>query len=178
MSATVEGNWATNAKAKLSCGSLNDFELKSLNIVFAYEYFLAKNPDLIPQSDDSPVIGTTTTLVGLYNKIICGDLLSETEYEWALAEISRLQKVELASHYVYAAGIHTWNDGASATGDIPITGLLTTDVVNVTLHTQTSTELVSKAKASVGQIDVVMSAAAANTTTKLNYSVLRAMPAS
>lgn len=185
MNADVTNNWLTNAKLQASCGGLTDFELKSLEIGNAYELLVAKDSSVIP-----PLSGNVT-LLSLYNKLICGDLLSETEYHWALAEISRIEKlqveaidaqseaaIETSSHYIVGAGIHTWNDGADTAGDIPISGLLATDVVHVTLHSQTAAEEVVKAVAAAGQINVTMSANAANTTTKLNYSALRAMPAS
>ena len=185
MNADVTNNWLTNAKLQASCGGLTDFELKSLEIGNAYELLVAKDSSVIP-----PLSGNVT-LLSLYNKLICGDLLSETEYHWALAEISRIEKlqveavdaqseaaIETASHYILKAGIHTWNDGAATAGDIPITGLLSTDIVNVTLHSQTGAELVTKAVAAAGQINVTLSANGTDTTTKLNYSALRAMPAS
>lgn len=185
MNADVTNNWLTNAKLKASCGGLTDFELKSLEIGNAYELLVAKDSSVIP-----PLSGNVT-LLSLYNKLICGDLLSETEYHWALAEISRIEKlqveaidaqseaaIETASHYIVGAGIHTWNDGAATAGDIPITGLLSTDIVHVTLHSQAAAELVTKAVAAAGQINVTLSANGTDTTTKLNYSALRAMPAS
>lgn len=191
MNAVIEGNWKSNALAKFNCGGLNNFELKSLNIVFAYEFLLAKNPDLIPQNNDSPIIDESITLVGLYNKIICGTLLTETEYEWALAEISRLMKVyyestdsqtnaavELATYYVYAAGIHTWAGGAATTDSITVASLLVTDVVTVTMHTQGASEVLVKAAAAAGQINLTLSANGTDGTTKLNYVVHRAMPTS
>lgn len=185
MNPDVTNNWLTNAKLKASCGGLTDFELKSLEIGIAYELLVAVDSSVIP-----PLSGNIT-LLSLYNKLICGDLLSETEYHWALAEINRIKKlqveavdaqseaaIETASHYIVGGGIHTWNDGAATAGDIPIAGLLATDVVHVTLHSQTAAEEVVKAVAAAGQINVTMSANAANATTKLNYSAIRAMPAS
>ena len=185
MNADVTNNWLTNAKLQASCGGLTDFELKSLEIGNAYELLVAKDSSVIP-----PLSGNVT-LLSLYNKLICGDLLSETEYHWALAEISRIEKlqveaidaqseaaIETASHYIVGAGIHSWNDGSATAGDIPIAGLLATDVVNVTLHSQAAAELVTKAVAAAGQINVTLSANGTDTTTKLNYSALRAMPIS
>lgn len=191
MSAKIESNWITLAKDRLSCGGLTVRELQALEIANIYDWLYAQDSTLIPVHSTSSVIDLAPNITDLYNKIACGELVSELQYAWAKAELSRLLKVyyesldarlnavvKTASHYVYAAGIHVWNDGASASGDIPVTGLLATDVVHVTLHTSTASELVEAAAAATGQINVTMSAAAADTTTKLNYTVYRAKPAS
>lgn len=187
MTPTVEKNWLVTARSIAQCGGLKDFELKSLEIGNAYDLLYAVEPSVIPTSAEEGNL----TLLSLYNKITCGTLLSETEYHWARAEIDRLKllqvqlidsqseaAIETASHYVVGSGIHTWNDGAATAGDIPIAGLLATDTVHVTLHSQASAELVTKAVAAAGQINVTLSANGTDTTTKLNYTALRAMPAS
>lgn len=186
MTPTVENNWLVSARSIARCGGLKDFELKSLEIGNAYDLLFAMDSSVIPTNTDGNL-----TLVSLYNKIACGTLLSETEYFWARAEIDRIKllqlqaidsqseaAIETASHYIFASGIYTWNDGAATEGDIPITGLLATDVVHVTLHSQAAAELVTKAVAAAGKIDVTLSANGTNTTTKLNYTALRAMPVS
>lgn len=71
------------------------------------------------------------------------------------------------------SGIHIWAGGADTTDSIPVVGLLTTDVAIVTLHTQTATEVVKTAQAASGQINVVTTNNAADTTTKLNWVAIR-----
>jgi len=79
----------------------------------------------------------------------------------------------LAGATVLGSGIHVWAGGAAATDAIAVAGLLTTDVVLITLHTATATELIKSAAAAANQINVVMTANAADTTTKLNWVALR-----
>ena len=183
MTETISSNWVEGALSRMSCNGLSQFELRALEVNQAVETIKAADPSLIVEGPNS--------LGNLNNKIICGDGLTDTEYQWAKAEIARLElslfnatnsqeeaAVELASHYVYAAGIHAWNDGAATTGAIPVTGLLATDVVNTTMHSRASNEEIHTAAAATGQINIVLSHNGTNTTTKINYSVLRAMPAS
>lgn len=77
-----------------------------------------------------------------------------------------------ASHYVFAAGIHTWAGGADTTDSIAIEGLLATDVILVT--SGTGPAVVSAVKGSGAAIDVALATAGTDGTTKLNYGVLRA----
>jgi hypothetical protein len=77
-----------------------------------------------------------------------------------------------ASHYVCAAGIHTWAGGADTTDSIAIEGLLATDVILVT--SGTGPAVVSAVKGSGETIDVTLATAGTDGTTKLNYGVLRA----
>jgi hypothetical protein len=183
MTETISSNWVEGALSRMSCNGLSQFELRALEVNQAVELIKAADPALIVEGPNS--------LGNLNNKIICGDGLTDTEYQWAKSEIARLElvlfnatnsqeeaAVELASHYVYAAGIHTWNDGSNTTGDIPITGLLATDVVLTTMHSRASNEDILTAAAATGQINIVLDHNGTNTTTKINYSVLRAMPAS
>jgi hypothetical protein len=77
-----------------------------------------------------------------------------------------------ASHYVFAAGTHTWAGGADTTDSIAIAGLLATDVILVT--SATGPAVVSAVKGSGAAIDVTLATAGTDGTTKLNYGVLRA----
>jgi hypothetical protein len=77
-----------------------------------------------------------------------------------------------ASHYVFAAGIHTWAGGADTTDSIAVEGLLATDVLLVT--SGTGPAVVSAVKGSGATIDVTLATAGTDGTTKLNFGVLRA----
>lgn len=76
---------------------------------------------------------------------------------------------------VVAAGIHSWAGGAATTDSISVVGLAATDVVIATLTARASTEtlvLVANDHAN-DQIDLTLSANGTDTTTKVNYLVLR-----
>lgn len=190
MNPTIDNNWITENKNRINCSTLDAFSLNSLEVALAYEKLVAQNSDLVnPDSGDN--IDTTRTLKSLYDRIACGEFISETDYAWAKAEIARLEKaiyddtdarlaavVEDMTHYVYAAGIYAWNGGAATTGSKTITGLLATDVVVATLHSQGAAETLVKAAAASGQINFTLSANGTDTTTKINYTVLRAKPVS
>lgn len=191
MSAKIESNWITLAKDRLSCGGLTVRELQALEIANVYDWLYAQDSTLIPVHSTSSVIDLAPNITDLYNRIACGELVSELQYAWAKAELSRLLKVyyesldarlnavvKTASHYVYAAGIYAWNGGAATTGSKTITGLLATDVVQATLHSQGASETLIKAAAAAGQINFTLSANGTDGTTKINYSVLRAKPVS
>lgn len=94
MSATITANWLTDAKEKLSCGGLNDFELKSLHIAFLYEGLLCFAEAHIPELSEDATIDNVITIRGIYARIECGNLLSETEYIWSLAEIARITTLQ------------------------------------------------------------------------------------
>lgn len=63
---------------------------------------------------------------------------------------------------------------ASTSDTIPVTGLVVGDTVQVTLAAQGASEVLVKAIAAAGQINVTLSANATIGTTKYNYTVLRA----
>lgn len=81
------------------------------------------------------------------------------------------------THRVIAAGIYTWAGGAATTASIAVTGLEATDIVQATLVARASTEtLVLAANDAVNdQIDLTLSANGTDGTTKVAYSVLRAI---
>jgi hypothetical protein len=82
-----------------------------------------------------------------------------------------------ASHVPVASGIHAWAGGAAATDSIEVVGLLDTDVVIATLAAQGAAETLVKAVNDAGndQIDLTLSANGTDGTTKVAYTVLRAI---
>jgi hypothetical protein len=125
----------------------------------------ATNPGdwLIPDTTN-PIYGMTDPGLNLnrFGKCVKGTPAGGGVAEFAPMEATRI-----------AAGIYT--SAVSATSDaIPVTGLLSTDFVVVTMNTQGSTETVKTAQAAAGQINLVLSVASTGGTTKYNYSVYRA----
>ena len=189
MNPTIDNNWIEENRDKLGCTNLSVFALRSLEVALAYEKLVEQNADLVnPAIDD---METQQTLKGLYDKIACGNLLSENEYGWALAEIARLSKiiyeatdarlkavVEDQTHYIFAAGIHSWAGGAATTDVKTVAGALATDVVIATLRAQGASEVLVKAITDTNNITFTLSANGTNTTTKINWQILRAKPAS
>ena len=189
---TIENNWIIDAQNELSCGGLTVERARSLEIALIYDHMKTINPDLVVADvTTTGDITVTQTLQSLTDKTICGDVLTETEYFWAKAEIARLWKlyyedtdarlkafIEDTTHYVYASGIYSWNGGAATAGHKTISGLLTTDVVVATLHSQGAAELLQKASAAAGQINFTLDANGTDGTTKINYVVYRAKPVS
>ena len=76
---------------------------------------------------------------------------------------------------VIAAGIHSWAGGAAATDSITVVGLEITDVVIASLAARAAAETLVLAANDGGndQIDLTLSAAGTNTTTKVHYLVIR-----
>ncbi len=81
------------------------------------------------------------------------------------------------THHVVAAGIHAWAGGAAATDSIAVAGLEATDIVQATLVARAAAETLVLAANDAGndQIDLTLSANGTNGTTKVAYSVLRAV---
>jgi hypothetical protein len=82
-----------------------------------------------------------------------------------------------SSHIVVAAGIHVWAGGAAATDSIAVVGLLAGDVIQTTLVARAGAEVLELAVNDAGndQIDLTLSANGTDGTTKVAYSVLRAI---
>lgn len=81
------------------------------------------------------------------------------------------------THRVIASGIHAWAGGAATTDSIAVPGLEATDIVQANLVARASTETLVMAANDAGndQIDLTLSANGTDTTTKVAYSVLRAV---
>jgi hypothetical protein len=101
--------------------------------------------------------------------------VANSELEISLLNGSQVRNSE--THKVVAAGIHDWAGGAATTDSISVVGLLATDIVSVTLVARAATETLVLAAndAANDQIDLTLSANGTNTTTKLAYSVMRAL---
>jgi len=82
-----------------------------------------------------------------------------------------------SSHIVVASGIHDWAGGTAATDSIAVVGLLATDIVVATLVARAATETLVMAANDAGndQIDLTLSANGTDSTTKVAYTVLRAI---
>jgi len=72
-----------------------------------------------------------------------------------------------------SSGVYT-STASGTTDAIPVTGLLTTDFVIVTMNTQGASETVKVAAAAAGQINLTLSANATSGTTKYNWAAYRA----
>jgi hypothetical protein len=93
------------------------------------------------------------------------------------AELNEALGLTGSTHKVIASGIHAWAGGAAATDSIAVAGLEATDVVQATLVAQGAAETLVKAvnDAANDQIDLTLSANGTNGTTKVCYTVLRAI---
>lgn len=186
---SVSKNWVDQNRENIGCTTFGVVQLRSLEVALEYERLLAQNEAIV--NPDTTGLEKSMTLKLLYDKIVCGDLLSENEYTWALAEIARLNKaiyeatdarlaavVEDMSHYIVAAGIHDWAGGAATTDAKIVAGALATDVVIATLRAQGAAEVLVKAVTSANTITFTLSANGTDSTTKINWQILRAKPAS
>lgn len=83
-----------------------------------------------------------------------------------------------ASHQIFAAGLYTVDDSPLAAAEfIPVTGILATDVVLATLHTNTGSPqlYIISATAAASPAGITITASGAFTAgDKINYAVLRA----
>lgn len=91
MSCNIESlNWLDQAKQKLLCG-LGIYtveQLKTINIGLKIEKLVCNFRDALDEDNASScVISTSVTLSQIYNRIKCGETLSELEREWAEANI-------------------------------------------------------------------------------------------
>ena len=81
------------------------------------------------------------------------------------------------THKIVAAGIHDWAGGAATTDSISVPGLLATDIIQCSLVARPATEtLVLSAYNATGPvIDLTLSANGTDVTTKIAYTVIRAL---
>jgi len=91
--------------------------------------------------------------------------------------VQALEQQSSATHYVFAAGIHDWAGGAATADSIGVTGILATDVVQATLVARAGSEVLELAAIDAGdeEIDLTLSANGTDTTTKVAYTVFRAV---
>jgi hypothetical protein len=74
---------------------------------------------------------------------------------------------------VVFSGTRSWAGGAAATDALTLTGLKATDIVNATLRARASTETLVLAVPTTNTLTFTLSANGTNTTTKIDYKVLR-----
>lgn len=125
--------------------------------------------------DDQTVSATAT---GQSAAGILMDLEPDGETAFVAVGLGERQASGFApSHRVFAAGIHAWAGGAAATDSIAVAGLEPTDIVQATLVARAAAETLVLAANDAGndQIDLTLSANGTNGTTKVAYSVLRAV---
>jgi hypothetical protein len=93
------------------------------------------------------------------------------------AELNAALGLTGSTHKVIASGIHAWAGGAAATDSIAVVGLEATDVGVATLVARAGAEVLVMAANDAGndQIDLTLSANGTDGTTKVAYSVLRAI---
>jgi len=91
--------------------------------------------------------------------------------------VKYVDPLPVGSHVVVAAGIHDWAGGAATADTIAVAGLLVTDIVLCTLIARAAAEVLIMAanNAAADTIDLTLSANGTNTTTKVNWAVLRAV---
>lgn len=180
-------NWLETMKTLLSCSieNISIEQIKTASIGLQIEELLCLCPDILDE-DVEATCGLTrqTTLTRLFDRIKCGSVLSETEIQWAQANIY-IKKTECCTGRTaedpgdtietVAAGIHTWAGGAATTDSITVVGLVATDIVIVNLVARAGSEYLVLAANDFAndQIDITLSANGTNGTTKLSYQVLR-----
>lgn len=100
-----------------------------------------------------------------------------TELAAGAVTLAKLAAGVTPTHRVIAAGIHPWAGGAAVTDSIAVVGLEATDIVLATLVARAAAETLVMAvnDAANDQIDLTLSANGTDTTTKVSYSVLRAV---
>lgn len=115
--------------------------------------------------------GTVST--GANTEVVAGILLGFDADGDAYVDVGAAPVAEPFT--VLAAGIHAWAGGAATTDSIAVVGLAATDVVQATLVARAATETLVMAANDAGndQIDLTLSAAGTDTTTKVAYCVLR-----
>lgn len=174
----LTSDWIVQAKAKIACGAeLTAPETKTLIFALSVESLLAECSDIL---DDESTSESNITVSSYYDKIKCGYILSETELTLltALLELKKKECIvrknddtvdEDEDCRIIASGIWSY-DG---TDEIAIEGLLETDVVQATLHTQDDDEAVLFAKCEADKITINLSGTPNEDTTKVNYTVIR-----
>ena len=174
---SLDSNWLDQAIAQLTCGSQFTVEqLKTIIFGQRVQTLLAKCPNILVDDYGSPYDFSVNSV---YTKIQCGQLLTEADLQRAYAlleikekecEVSRNDDIieEGEACKIIASGIWTKDSGS----DIAISGLLTTDIVQVTLHTKAADEAIVSAIAAAGEIQITFSGTP-TTSTKVNYTAIR-----
>ncbi len=175
---SLDSNWIAQAKQKIACGAeLTAAETKTLIFALSVETLLAGCADILDAESSSE---SNITVSSYYDKIQCGYILSETELT-LLTALLELKNKECAARKnddtvdededcrIIASGIWTY-DG---TTEIAIEGLLETDVVQATIHTQEDDETILSAKCEADKITIVLSGTPYEDMTMVNYTVIR-----
>lgn len=177
---TIEGNWLTAFKSKMNCSGFNTIQLKSGEIGIRIELLLCKYPTIFDIYTTAGCnIAQSDTLSYYYNRIKCGNLLTEVELAFCEAEIARLELYacqEIDSGFsIRKAGSHTWAGGADETDSIAVDGLEDGDFVFAQVYEQSGTEEVVLAvnDHANGQIDITLSDNGEDGVTKINYFVIK-----
>lgn len=86
----INGNWLDAYKSAIKCG-INTFtveQMRSANIGLKIERALCNCPNILnEESTSSCNVEGGTTLSFIYNKVKCGNVLSEIEIQWATSMI-------------------------------------------------------------------------------------------
>lgn len=183
---TISSNWLDQIKAKLICpSSLTTFQIKVAALGFMIQELLCSCSDAFDEYEEAiecNKISQGETLEYYYDRIQCGDGLTESQYEWCLAELSRLKLICCeakppvdTSMYLAKIGQHTWAGGADTSDSISVVGLLSTDLVFAQVAAQSTDETIVLAANDHAndQIDLTLSANGADGVTKINYQVWR-----
>lgn len=161
--------WTEQILASLLCPGTADNSTQINNFITLQKLnrLLAINPAAL-NADTSE----NNALKFFQNSVNCGSLFEIfqlLQYE-AIIEYKLAQFYTTADQLI-ASGIYT-STGTTTTQNIPASGVVATDSVYVTLHTQAGSELVVRATAGANIITVVFSAAP-TTATKVNWAANR-----
>lgn len=174
----LEQNWLDQAIAKLSCGlQFTSAELMSILFGLKVKTLLAKCPTIFEYDSTS---NSDFTVAAIYERIKCNKLLTEAEYQQALTLLEVKEAICAASLLddtvtegedckIIASGI--WiHDGST---QIDIDGVVETDIVVATLHTQDDDEAIVTAGCGVDRVVLTFSGTPAEDSTAVNYIVTR-----
>lgn len=103
---------------------------------------------------------------GEYDRMRVEAMLAMHQYDCD-REVANAEALET----ILYTGIYT-SDGVDVAQDVALPGVVATDVVVVTLHTQAGTEVITKAVTGVDKITITFSEAP-TVATKVNYTVTR-----
>ena len=92
-------------------------------------------------------------------------------------EFAPILPVPVSGFEIFAAGVAIAGSTSTTTDNIPVAGLLTTDIPVVQLNTLAASETIKDVQPAAGQLNIALSAAATLNTTKYNYVVYRAINA-
>lgn len=176
----VTSKWLDQAEEMLSCG--NQFSAAQLNsILFGLRVrtLLAKCANVLSEDYDSDA----TTILGLYERVKCGEVISEIVLLRGLALLELKEKACNISindnvldagekSFIFASGFWTMSGGNLY---IAVAGILDTDKVFVQLTDLNGTESITTAKANNGssRIDLTFAGTPANANTKAQWFVIR-----